>query len=95
MTSASPVSVGTWNHVVFVRAGKRVTAYLNGASTPVFDGEADVTTANANPFFVGARCDDFAPLQGQIAEFALFERALTATDAEQLFRAAKGVPQRL
>jgi hypothetical protein len=88
VSSAQSVSVGNWNHVVFVRAGERVTAYLNGASAPAFDGEADVTTAGANTFFVGARCDHFAPLEGQIAEFALFDRAFGAADATQLFRAA-------
>jgi hypothetical protein len=91
VSSAQPVSVGTWNHVVFVRAGKCVTAYLNGASAPAFDGEADVTTAGANTFFVGARCDQFAPLDGQIAEFALFDRALSAAEAAQLYRAAGSV----
>lgn len=88
VSSAQSVSVGSWNHVVFVRAGKRVTAYLNGASAPAFDGEADVTAAGANTFFVGARCDQFAPLDGQIAEFALFDRALNAAEAAQLYRAA-------
>jgi hypothetical protein len=88
LASAATIPPGTWNHVVFVRAGKRVTAYLNGASTPAFDGEADVTTGGAAPFFVGARCDQFAPLDGQIAEFALFDRVLGAADAAQLYRAA-------
>jgi hypothetical protein len=88
VSSANPVSVGSWNHVVFVRAGRRATAYLNGASAPAFDGEADVTAAGVNTFFAGARCDHFAPLDGQIAEFALFDRALGAADATQLYRAA-------
>ena len=91
VSGANPMSVGAWNHVVFVRAGKRVTTYLNGANA--FVGEADVTAADANTFFVGARCDHFAPLEGQIAEFALFDRALNTADATQLFRAAKGVPR--
>ncbi len=91
LKSREIIAPRTWNHVVLVRADRRVTAFLNGA--PAFDGEADVTTAGANTFFVGARCDNFAPLEGQIAEFALFDRALNATDAVQLYRAAKGVPQ--
>lgn len=93
LSGANPVPVGTWNHLVFVRAGKRVTAFLNGTSAPAFDDEADVTTARANTFVVGARSDHFAPLEGQIAEFALFDRVLNAAAAAQLYRAAKGVPQ--
>jgi hypothetical protein len=88
LVGGATIPPGSWNHVVFVRAGKRVTVYLNGASAPAFDGEADVTAADANTFFVGARCDQFAPLDGQIAEFALFDRALGAADAAPLYRAA-------
>lgn len=94
LASTATIPPGTWNHVVFVRAGKRVTAYLNGASMPAFDGEADVTAGDAAPFFVGARCDQFAPLDGQIAEFALFDCVLSAADAAQLYRAA-GLPTHL
>ncbi|MFA6562532.1 MAG: LamG-like jellyroll fold domain-containing protein [Verrucomicrobiia bacterium] len=94
LASAVTIPVGGWNHVVFVRAGKRVTAYLNGASAPAFDGEADVTTSGAAPFFIGARCDQFAPLDGQIAEFALFDRALGDADAATLYRAG-GLPTHL
>jgi hypothetical protein len=71
-----------------VRADRRVTAFLNGAIEPAFEGEADVTAAGAATFFVGARCDQFAPLDGYMAEFALFDRALAASDAAQLYRAA-------
>ncbi len=93
VASAGAMTVGSWNHVVLVRAGQRVTAYLNGADAPAFDGEAEVTTGGAATFFVGARCDQFAPLEGRLAEFALFDRALGAAEAAQLYRAAKGVPR--
>ncbi len=78
----------TWNHVVLVRAGKRVTAWLNGVAEPEISGEAEVTTAGVKEFFLGARSDNFTPLNGYLAEFALFERALTATEATQLHKAS-------
>lgn len=82
---------GTWNHAVFIRDGKRVRAYLNGETKPEIDAEIDATAPGIREFFLGARCDHFAPLQGRLAQFALFDRALTAEEAKQL-HAASGQP---
>jgi len=81
----------TWNHVVLVRDRQRVTAWLNGDPQPEIDADIDVTIADLQPIFLGARSDQFAPLQGQLAQFALFDRALTAEQAKQL-HAASGQP---
>ncbi len=78
----------TWNHVVWIRDRNRVTAWLNGHPQPEIDTEIDVTAADPQPFFLGARSDQFAPLQGQLAHFALFDRALTAEQAKQLHTAS-------
>ncbi len=80
----TPIAPGSWNHAVVVRDAARVTGFLNGQ--PEFAGEADVTAPNARAIFLGARCDNFAPLQGSLAEFALFERALNAGEVTQLFK---------
>ncbi|MSU26769.1 MAG: c-type cytochrome [Pedosphaera sp.] len=77
---------GTWNHVVLVRDAGRVTAWLNGK--PEFEGAADATDAGVTEFFIGARSDQFAPLAGHMAEFALFDRALTPAEAVQLHQAS-------
>lgn len=82
---------GTWNHVVFIRDGRRVRAYLNGESKPEIDTEVEVTAPGVREFFLGARSDHFAPLHGFLAQFALFDRALTAAEAKQL-QAASGQP---
>ena len=79
----------TWNHVVLVRDGKRVRAYLNGESKPDFDAEIEPTAKGVKEFYLGARSDQFAPLQGNMAHFALFDRALTADEAK-LLHAASG-----
>lgn len=77
---------GTWNHVVLVRDAGRVTAWLNGK--PEFEGAADATAPGVTDFFVGVRSDQFAPLAGHMAEFALFDRALTPAEAAQLHQAS-------
>ena len=79
---------GTWNHAVVVRDGKRVRAYLNGIEKPEVDAEIEATAPGVGDFFLGARSDHFAPLHGQLAQFALFDRALTAGEAKQLHAAS-------
>lgn len=79
---------GTWNHVVLVRDEKRVRAYLNGETKPEFDAEIEPTAKGVKEFFLGARSDQFAPLQGNLAQFALFDRALTADEAKTLHTAS-------
>ncbi|MCF6284542.1 MAG: hypothetical protein L3K26_05075, partial [Candidatus Hydrogenedentes bacterium] len=81
----------TWNHVLLIRDGSHVTAYLNGESTPEIDAELSVTAGDAREFFLGARSDKFAPLAGYLTEFALFDRALTADEAKAI-HAPSGQP---
>ena len=83
---------GTWNHVVLIRSGSRVTAFLNGQAKPEFDGEIKPTAADSHEFYLGARNDGFASLTGRIAQFALFNRAVTNDEAAQL-NTASGQPK--
>lgn len=88
----SVIPPGTWNHVVLVRRGEEATVWLNGMEEPEFDGTLEVTAADAREFFLGSRNDDFAPLAGRLAEVALFDRALDATEAAALFAAGEQKP---
>ena len=78
---------GSWNHVVFVRDGKRARAWLNGVLE--IDGEITPTTGGSKEFYLGARSDFFAPLKGYLADFALFDRALADEDVHDLHTAAQ------
>lgn len=86
------IPASTWNHVVMVREGARVRAWLNGESTPEIDGEMQVGAAEARSIYLGARSDMFAPLLGNLAQFALFDRALEVGEVQTL-HAASGLPR--
>lgn len=88
VAGSTVIPPGSWNHAVFVRDGKRVRAYLNGETKPEIDAEIEATAPGIREFFLGARSDHFAPLQGHLAQFALFDRALTAEEAKQLHAAS-------
>jgi cytochrome c553 len=82
---------GTWNHVVLVRTNKRVQLYLNGNPQPEIDAELALTFGETQEFSLANRSDKFAPLQGGVAQFAAFNRSLSAEEAKQL-HVASGQP---
>ena len=86
------IAPGGWNHVVFLRSGSNVRAYLNGATQPEFEGEIKSTAAGSREIFIGGRNDRFALLSGHVAHFTFFDRALTAKEALQL-HTASGQPK--
>ena len=87
------IPTGSWNHVVLVRSGNKVRLYLNGDPKPEIEGEMDITAPDDRKIFLGARNDRFAPLQGSLAEFAVWNRALNPAEAQDL-HSASGQPRR-
>jgi hypothetical protein len=76
-----------WYHVVLIRDGKNVTAYLNGKEE--FSGEADVTVPEkCTQIFFGGRNDKFRGFEGKLDEAAIYNRALTAKEIAEHFAAA-------
>jgi hypothetical protein len=71
----------TWNHAVFVRDGRAVRVYLNGAAQPEIETEtpADLPPALDQLFF-GGRCDNQSNWEGRLDEIAVFDRALSAEE---------------
>ena len=88
---SSTIPAQTWNHLVAVRSKNQVRIFINGEPKPEVEAELDDTTQGNTEFFLGARSDQFAPLQGQLAFFALFDRALTNEEAKAL-HSASGQP---
>ena len=58
----------SWNHVALVRDGQRMKVFLNGQLE--IDGELQSTFGDSMEFCLASRSDNFAPLDGNLAEFA-------------------------
>ncbi|MFT4688163.1 MAG: putative membrane-bound dehydrogenase-like protein [Limisphaerales bacterium] len=85
----STIRPRTWNHVVMVRSGIGVTVYLNGNQKPEIETELPRSIgADESEIFFGGRNDNFSNLNGYLDEAAVFDRALTAAEAKQLYVAA-------
>ncbi|QDT05671.1 Planctomycete cytochrome C [Rubripirellula lacrimiformis] len=82
----------TWNHVVMIRSQNRVKVFLNGQLKPEIDDEIPVTFADSTGYCLANRSDKFAPLVGNLAECAIFERSLTDDEAHRL-HSASGQPR--
>lgn len=83
---------GTWNHVVFIREKDQIKVFLNGADQPEIEGQLAATFAENLDFSFGQRSDQFSPLDGQLAQFSLYDRALTEMESHEL-HAASGQPK--
>ncbi len=83
------IQTGTWNHVVMVRKGDHVTAYLNGNPKPEINAELPASIdAKETRIYFGGRNDNFSNLNGYLDEVAVFDRALTANEAQTLYQNA-------
>ncbi len=68
----------TWHYLVFVRRGKQVQLFLDGAMKPIVDGEAAIACpAGGARFHFGGRGDGAARFDGMIDEIAVYDRALS------------------
>jgi putative membrane-bound dehydrogenase-like protein len=75
-----------WHHVVLVREGQQVRAYLDGRKEPEFNAEIPSTVPSPVSLIAGGRCDDFANWEGKLDEAAYFTKALTSEEAASLYQ---------
>ena len=72
-----------WNHVVFVRDGDAVQIYLNGQIEIETRSPANLVDRMRQLFF-GGRCDNQSNWEGRLDEIAVFNRALSVAEIENL-----------
>ena len=74
---------GSWNHVMLSRDGDTIRVFLNGNLE--IEGQLPATFGASPDFCLANRSDRFAPLQGSMADFAIWERTVSANEALALF----------
>lgn len=90
VAGSTVIDPNSWNHIVMVRDAGRVRIYLNGWLEA--EGDLAPTFGESVDFCIANRSDNFAPLNGNIGEFAFFTRAITNEEALSL-HAASGQPR--
>lgn len=70
----------TWQHIVLVRDGDKVRAYLNGT----LEIETTAPATKIPQTFFGGRSDNDSNWEGRLDEIAIFDRALAADEVVKL-----------
>ncbi len=78
----------TWYQVSLVRDGESVQIYLNGK----LEAEGAAPMVTIDEMFFGGRSDLVSSWEGRLDEIAIFDRALSSSDLEALFNAARLQP---
>ncbi|MEM7385415.1 MAG: LamG-like jellyroll fold domain-containing protein, partial [Verrucomicrobiota bacterium] len=80
--------IGEWVHNLVVKEGTTLTYYRNGAE--IASSAISGTPVNAQPFYIGGQAnaagDPAETFSGSFEEAALFDRALSADEATEVYR---------
>ena len=78
-----------WNHLVFVKDGTTLRAYVDNVATPTEIVASGSNDSPDQPFTIGDRWEsssvDFDPFNGKFQEVAFWNRAITTTEINEIF----------
>ena len=80
------IKPGSWNHVLLSRSADSIRVFLNGNLE--IEGTLPATFGDSPDFCLANRSDKFAPLEGNMGDFAIWDRAVTSEEAVALFDAS-------
>ena len=84
-------TAGVWYNVVFKRESGTCSMYINNTLTGTpFTMTTDIDLANTNLFLMRSQHVVNQFLNGKIATFSIYNRALTASEIQQNFNATRG-----
>lgn len=73
-----------WIHIAYVFTGSKVILYVDGKQVAGKDYTPNFSTMNAQDLYIGKFSDSWYPFNGAIDEVRMYNRALTASEIQQL-----------
>ncbi|MFK8111241.1 MAG: DUF1553 domain-containing protein [Rubripirellula sp.] len=86
LAGSTVIPTGTWNHVTVVREKNDIRVFLNGQKE--IEGQLESSFGGNVQFCLARRSDQFAPLNGNIGEFAVFSCAISDDEALAIYDAS-------
>ena len=84
-------STNTWYNVVYTRSGSTNTLYVNGTqSGSTFTDQTNISLSNAYTFLMRSQHTANEFTNGQLAQYAMYNKALTPSEITQNYNALKG-----
>jgi len=84
-------SAGVWYNVIFKRDGGTCSMYINNTLTGTpFTMTTDINLANTNLWLMRSQHASNQFVNGKIATFSIYNRALSASEIKQNFNALRG-----
>ena len=84
-------STNTWYNVVYTRSGSTNILYVNGTqSGSTFTDQTNISLSNAYTFLMRSQHTTGQFTNGQLAQYAMYNKALTASEITQNFDTLKG-----
>ena len=84
-------STNTWYNVVYTRSGSTNTLYVNGTqSGSTFTDQTNISLSNAYTFLMRSQHTSNEFTNGQLAQYAMYNKALTSSEITQNYNVLKG-----
>ncbi len=95
VTSGTPVTTGSWQHLMIVRSGTTVTLYYNNTQPAQYDGgspgTANITSSGSPQFYIGdAPGASNSQYDGKVCDVLMWSRALSASEITEIYNAGAG-----
>jgi hypothetical protein len=91
VSSSTPVSLNTWNHIVATYNGSQMKIYLNGKEIASKNQTGSINTNN-EPVYIGTRTPvGNEAIDGQIDDVRIYNYALTAEQVKALYNEGSAV----
>ena len=87
--SAIPITNNEWVNISITRSGNNITLYRNGSLYSTASSSGNDWSGTGRPTLIGGGVAGTTPLNGNISNVSIYNRALTAAEVQQNFNATR------